>query len=140
VNDDIHDAIMDACGPDYMIEFPHGYTYSAHPAACAAGIAALDVLQKENMIERVRCLAPHFEAVVHSLKGSSLITDIRNFGLAAGITLAAYFGEARRSYEIGMACWQKGLYVRFDGDRLRAALFSVRRRILIDWCRSLMKP
>jgi beta-alanine--pyruvate transaminase len=132
-NDGIHDAIMDAGGPDYMIEFPHGYTYSAHPVACAAGIAALDVLQKENMIERVRSLAPHFEAAVHSLKGSPLITDIRNFGLAAGITLAAYPGEpARRPYEIGMACWQKGLYVRFGGDTLQLAPPFISEKADID--------
>jgi beta-alanine--pyruvate transaminase len=132
-NDAIHDAIMDAGGPDYMIEFPHGYTYSAHPVACAAGIAALDVLQRENMIERVRSLAPHFEAAVHSLKGSPLITDIRNFGLAAGITLAAYPGEpARRPYEIGMACWQKGLYVRFGGDALQLAPPFISEKADID--------
>jgi beta-alanine--pyruvate transaminase len=132
-NDAIHDAIMDAGGPDYMVEFPHGYTYSAHPVACAAGIAALDVLQKENMIERVRALTPHFEAAVHSLKGSPLITDIRNFGLAAGITLAAYPGEpARRPYEIGLACWQKGLYVRFGGDTLQLAPPFISEKADID--------
>src|ERR1700675_2430560 len=84
----IHDTLM--TGPQSQVELFHGYTYSAHPVACAAGIAALDVLQKENMIERVRSLAPHFEVALHSLEGSPLITDIRNFGLAAGITLAAY--------------------------------------------------
>jgi beta-alanine--pyruvate transaminase len=121
-NDDIHGAIMDAGGPDYAIEFAHGYTYSAHPVACAAGIAALDVLRQEQMIERVRTLAPYFEQAVHSLQGSRHITDIRNFGLAAGITLAARPGEpAKRPLEAALACWRKGVYVRFGGDTLQLA-------------------
>jgi beta-alanine--pyruvate transaminase len=132
-SDAIHDAIMDAGGPDYAIEFAHGYTYSAHPVACAAGIAALDVLQKEHMIERVRELAPYFEQAVHSLKGSRHITDIRNFGLAAGITLAALPGEpAKRPMEAALACWRKGVYVRFGGDTLQIAPPFIVERAEID--------
>jgi len=132
-SDAIHDAIMDAGGPDYAIEFAHGYTYSAHPVACAAGIAALDVLQKEHMIERVRELAPYFEQAVHSLKGSRHITDIRNFGLAAGITLAALPGEpAKRPMEAALACWRKGVYVRFGGDTLQLAPPFIVERAEID--------
>jgi beta-alanine--pyruvate transaminase len=118
----IYDAFMDAGGPDYMVEFPHGYTYSAHPVACAAGIAALDILQREDMIGRVKALAPHFEQAVHSLKGAKHITDIRNCGLAAGITIAPVPGEpARRPYEIAMNCWKKGFYVRYGADTLQLA-------------------
>ena len=119
---EIYDTFMAAGGPQYMVEFPHGYTYSAHPVACAAGIAALDVLQSEDMVGRVRALAPHFENAVHSLKGSKHVTDIRNFGLAAGITLAPAPGEpARRPYEVAMACWKKGFYVRYGGDTVQLA-------------------
>jgi beta-alanine--pyruvate transaminase len=119
---DIYDTFMAAGGPDYMLEFPHGYTYSAHPVACAAGIAALDVLTKDDMIGRVQALAPHFENAVHSLKGSKHVTDIRNFGLAAGISIAALPGEpARRPYEIAMNCWKKGFYVRYGGDTIQLA-------------------
>lgn len=121
-SDAIHDAIMAAGGPEYGIEFAHGYTYSAHPVACAAGIAALDVLKQEQMIDRVRAMAPYFERAVHSLKGSRHITDIRNIGLAAGITLAARPGEpTRRPLEAALACWRKGVYVRFGGDTLQIA-------------------
>jgi beta-alanine--pyruvate transaminase len=131
--DDIHNAVMDAGGPDYAIEFAHGYTYSAHPVACAAGIAALDVLRKEQMIERVRELAPYFEQAVHDLKGSRHITDIRNFGLAAGITLASRPGEpARRPLEAALACWRKGVYVRFGGDTLQIAPPFIVERAEID--------
>ncbi len=122
VSKDIYDTFMDAGGPDYMLEFPHGYTYSAHPVACAAGNATLDVLVKEDMVGRVRSLAPHFENAVHSLKGQRHVADIRNYGLAAGITIASLPGEpARRPYEIAMACWRKGFYVRYGGDTIQLA-------------------
>ena len=118
----IHDAFMAVGGPEYMVEFPHGYTYSAHPVACAAGLAALDVLQREQLVDRVRELAPYFEQAVHSLKGKPHVADIRNLGLAAGITLAAYPGEpARRPFEVAMSCWKKGFYVRYGGDTLQLA-------------------
>ena len=119
---EIYDTMMAAGGPEYMLEFAHGYTYSAHPGACAAGIAALDVLVKEDMIGRVKALAPYFENAVHSLKGSKHVADIRNYGLAAGFTIAAVPGEpARRPYEIAMNCWKKGFYVRYGGDTIQLA-------------------
>ena len=119
---EIYDTFMAAGGPDYMLEFAHGYTYSAHPVACAAGIAALDILQKEDMVGRVQALVPHFEQAVHSLKGVKHVADIRNYGLAAGFTIAALPGEpARRPYEIAMACWKKGFYVRYGGDTIQLA-------------------
>lgn len=131
--DEIHNAIMDAGGPDYAIEFAHGYTYSAHPVACAAAIAALEVLQQERMIDRVRETAPYFEQAVHSLKGSRHITDIRNFGLAAGITLASLPGEpAKRPLEAALACWRKGVYVRSGGDTLQLAPPFIVERAQID--------
>jgi len=130
---EIYDTFMDAGGPEYMVEFPHGYTYSAHPVACAAGIAALDVLQKEDMIGRAKALAPHFETAIHSLKGSKHVADIRNFGLAAGITLSPVPGEpARRPYEVAMACWRKGFYVRYGGDTLQIAPAFVTEKAEVD--------
>ena len=118
----IHDAFMAAGGSPNNIEFPHGYTYSAHPVACAAALATLDALHAEDAPARVRALAPHFEAAVHGLKGSRHVADIRNFGLAAGFTIAALPGEpARRPFEIAMRCWQAGVYVRFGGDTIQLA-------------------
>jgi beta-alanine--pyruvate transaminase len=119
---DIYDTFMAQGGPDYMLEFSHGYTYSAHPVPCAVGLAVLDILEKENMPERVKALAPHFENAVHSLKGVKHITDIRNFGLAAGFTIDAVPGEpAKRPYEIAMAMLKKGFYVRYGGDTIQLA-------------------
>ena len=118
----IHDAFMAVGGPDYLVEFPHGYTYSAHPVACAAGNAALDVLVRDRLVDRVADLAPYFEQAVHSLKGRPHVADIRNIGLAAGITIAALPGEpARRPFEIAMSCWKKGFYVRYGGDTIQLA-------------------
>ena len=119
---DIYDTFMAQGGPDYLLEFPHGYTYSAHPVACAAGIAALDLLVKENMVERSAALAPVFENAVHSLKGAKHVLDIRNYGLAAGFTIAPVPGEpAKRPYEIAMKCLEKGFYVRYGGDTIQLA-------------------
>ncbi len=118
----IYDTFMAAGGPEYMLEFAHGYTYSAHPIACAAGVAALDLLVSSKAAERVRELAPYWEQAVHSLKGAPHVADIRNFGLAAGLTIAAVPGEpARRPYEIAMKCWDKGIYVRYGGDTIQLA-------------------
>lgn len=130
---DIYDTFMAQGGPEYLVEFPHGYTYSAHPVACAAGLAALEILQKEDMPGRVQALLPHFEQAVHSLKGAKHVADIRNYGLAAGFTIAALPGEpARRPYEIAMACWKKGFYVRYGGDTIQLAPPFISERAEIE--------
>jgi len=119
---EIYDTFMAAGGPEYMVEFAHGYTYSAHPVACAAGNAVLDILVKEDMPARVKALSPYFENAVHGLKGAKHVLDIRNYGLAAGFTIESLPGEpARRPYEVAMKCWDKGFYVRYGGDTIQLA-------------------
>ncbi|HEY9065091.1 MAG TPA: aspartate aminotransferase family protein [Burkholderiaceae bacterium] len=119
---EIHDTFMDAGGPPYMLEFPHGYTYSAHPVACAAGIASLELLEREHALQRVRELAPMFEQAVHGLRTARHVADIRNFGLAAGLTLASAPGEpALRPFQVAMAMYRKGFYVRYGGDTIQLA-------------------
>ena len=123
VNQEIHDTFMDTEAPEYMIEFPHGYTYSGHPLACAAGLATLDLLEKENSFEQVSNMAPVLEDAIHSLKGAKHVVDIRNYGSAAGVTLASVPGEpAKRPFEAAMKCWEKGFYVRYGGDTLQLGL------------------
>ncbi|MDO4905960.1 MAG: aspartate aminotransferase family protein [Lautropia sp.] len=117
---EIYDTFMNHPQPEHMIEFAHGYTYSAHPIACAAGIAAMDLLKSENLIERAAELTPHFEQSLHALKGVQHITDIRNCGLVGALQLAPRDGDAMvRPYEAGMALWKKGFYVRFVADTLQ---------------------
>lgn len=122
VRQDIHDAFMEAGGPDYMLEFPHGYTYSAHPVACAAGLASLKLLERDAALDRVRELAPKFEDAVHGLRGVKHVADVRNYGLAAGITVSGLPGEpAKRPYDVAMAMYRKGFYVRYGGDTIQLA-------------------
>ena len=122
VGSNIYEAYMEKGGPDYMVEFPHGYTYSAHPVACAAGIAALDLLVNENLVQLVKEMSATFEDAVHSLKSAPFVTDIRNYGFAAGLSLEHYPGEPlRRPFEIGLKCFEKGFYIRWGADTLQMA-------------------
>ncbi len=117
---DIYQTFMASGGPDYMIEFPHGYTYSAHPVACAAGLAAMEIFERDQLAQRVADLAPYFEDTIHSLKGLKYVNDIRNYGLAGALTIEAIPGEPTlRPFEISMKCWELGFYVRCGGDTVQ---------------------
>ncbi len=119
----IYDTFMEHGGPDYALELPHGYTYSGHPVACAAGLAALEVLERERLIERVASLAPRFEQVLHELRGCPHVADVRNYGFAGALTLEAAPGEPlRRPFEVALRMWQKGFYVRYGGDTVQLGL------------------
>lgn len=127
VSGHIYDTVMAAGGPDYMVELPHGYTYSGHPVACAAGLATLDILAAEALPERVKELAPVFEAALHSLGNRrNFVADIRNYGLAGALTLLPGGKDgtepALRPYQIAMKCWEKGFYVRYGGDTIQLGL------------------
>lgn len=122
VNSDIYNSFMDQDLPPHAVEFPHGYTYSGHPVACAAALAALDVFEQDNMVERAAALAPVLENAVHGLQGEPQVTDIRNYGLAAAVEIAPRDGDATvRPQEIALACWEAGYYVRWGGDTLQLA-------------------
>lgn len=117
---EIYDAFMQQDLPEHAVEFTHGYTYSAHPVACAAALATLDVLEKKNLIYQSAALAPSFEKLLHELKGAPNILDIRNCGLIGAVQLAPRDGDATiRGFEIGMQLWKAGFYVRFGGDTLQ---------------------
>lgn len=116
----IHRAFMESPKPAHGIELPHGYTYSAHPVACAAALAALDLLEKERLVERARALALRFENYLHALKGVRHVVDIRNYGLAGAVQLQPRDGDALvRPYEVGVKMWEAGFYVRWGGDTLQ---------------------
>ena len=118
----IYDTFLATGGPSYMLEFAHGYTYSAHPVACAAALASIDLLEQDNALQRVRELTPRFEDAVHGLRGTRHVADVRNFGLAAGISVEAMPGEpARRPYDVAMSMYRKGYYVRYGADTIQLA-------------------
>jgi beta-alanine--pyruvate transaminase len=111
----IHDAMMDAA--DAPIELFHGYTYSAHPLACAAGLATLDVYAEEGLFERARTLEPYWETAMHSLADARHVIDIRNLGLIAGIELEPRPGKpTERAIEAYEAAFDAGLMIRVTGD------------------------
>ena len=114
-SDRIHDAFM--TGPEGAIELFHGYTYSGHPVACAAGIATLDLYREERLFERANDLAPYWEETLHGLKGLRNVIDIRNLGLVAGIELASIPTKVgARAFDVFLRAFKSGLLVRTTGD------------------------
>ncbi|MBL8835117.1 MAG: aspartate aminotransferase family protein [Alphaproteobacteria bacterium] len=115
VRDKMYDAFMN--GPDHMIELFHGYTYSGHPLAAAAGLATLDIYAKEGLFERAAGLSSYWEDAVHSLKGLPHVIDLRNLGIVAGIELESRAGKpTARAFDVFLDCFERGLLVRTTGD------------------------
>jgi beta-alanine--pyruvate transaminase len=111
----IYDAFMQ--GPENTIELFHGYTYSAHPVACAAALATLDVYQKEALLTRAATLGPSLEDAVHSLRGAPHVIDVRNYGLIAGVELEPRAGKAgARAFDVFVKCFERGVMLRQTGD------------------------
>jgi len=116
--DDIHDSFMH--GPEHVVELFHGYTYSAHPLACAAGLAALDLYRDEGLFERARKLEPLWADAAMTLKGLPNVLDIRPIGLVAGIDLAPRPDAAgKRGYDAMVSAFQDhDIVVRVTGDTI----------------------
>ena len=115
VSNRIYDTFMQTA--DAPIELFHGYTYSGHPLACAAGIATLDVYAGENLFARANDMAPYWQEAVHSLRDAPHIIDIRNLGLIGGIELESRPGApTARALEVFDRCFDKGLLIRVTGD------------------------
>jgi beta-alanine--pyruvate transaminase len=111
----IYDAFMNA--PADTIELFHGYTYSGHPVACAAGLATLDIYKEEGLFERAAGLAAYWEDAIHSLKGMRNVIDLRNLGLLAGIELETRPGKpTARAFEAFIKSYEKNLLIRTTGD------------------------
>jgi beta-alanine--pyruvate transaminase len=116
----IYDALMD--GPPGAIELFHGYTYSAHPLACAAGLAALDIYTRELLFDRAAGLAPYFEDAMHGLKDARHVIDIRNIGLVGAIELEPRpDAPGARAFDIFLDCFEAGVLVRQTGDIIALA-------------------
>ena len=106
-------------GPEHLIEFFHGYTYSAHPLACAAALGTLDTYADEGLLTRAAELEGYFADALHSLRGLPNVIDVRNIGLVGGIELAPLTGEpAKRAFSVFLDCWEQGLLIRTTGDTI----------------------
>lgn len=111
----VHDALM--TGPEQVIELFHGYTYSGHPVACAAGLAALDIYQEEGLLTRAGDIAGEWQTAIHSLRDVPNVIDIRTIGLIAGIELQPRDGAVgARAYEAFVKAFEQGLLIRVTGD------------------------
>ena len=115
VTSEIHDAFM--TGPEHMIEFMHGYTYSGNPIACAAGLGTLDTYRDEGLLTRASELAPYWEEKLHALRDCPHVIDIRNLGLIGAIELQPIAGEpTKRAFNAFLKAYESGLLIRTTGD------------------------
>jgi beta-alanine--pyruvate transaminase len=111
----IYETFMEAIASG--IEFAHGYTYSGHPVACAAGLATLDIYQQEGLFQRAAALAAPFAEAAHTLRGLPHVIDIRNLGLVAAIELEPRPGNpTARAFDCFLRCYEKGVLIRTTGD------------------------
>jgi beta-alanine--pyruvate transaminase len=114
VSKPVYEAFMD--GPD-GIELFHGYTYSAHPSACAAGLATLAVYQAEGLLTRAKSLAQYWEDAAHALRELPHVIDIRNYGLILGLELESIPGKiGARAFDVFVKCFERGVLVRQTSD------------------------
>jgi len=123
VQQHLYDSLMS--GPQQMIELFHGYTYSGHPVACAAGLACLQVYREEGTFQQARELESHFEEAIHSLADHPKVTDVRNFGLMGGVDLQPREGApGMRGLEVHKTCfWDEDMVVRHSADLLQFSPF-----------------
>ena len=113
----IYDAFMQ--GPPNAIELFHGYTYSAHPIACAAGLAALDIYHRDELLTRAKKTGPVFEKALHELRGLPHVIDIRNYGLVGAIELQPIATTpGARAFSVFLKCFERGLLIRTTGDTI----------------------
>ncbi len=142
VKKEIHDAFMN--GPEHLIEFFHGYTYSGNPIACAAALGTLDTYREEGLLTRGAELADYWADALHSLKGEPHVIDIRNIGLVGAIELQPMPGSpAKRAFDAFVKSFERGLLIRTTGDiiALSPPLIVARNQIdeLVDLLRGVLR-
>jgi len=138
VSERIHDTIMTAA-PDGAIEFFHGYTYSGHPAACAAGLATLDIYRNDGLFERGRALSPYFLDAIFSLKDLPLVTDIRGYGMLAAIDVAVDAAPGKRGHALQKKLFDNGLHLKATGDAAIIAPPLVADKAHIDMIADILR-
>jgi len=137
VADRLYDAFMK--GPESVIEFFHGYTYSGHPVACAAALATQQIYQQENLFQKAIDLEPYWQEALFSLRDLPNVIDIRTVGLVAGVQFAAHAdGVGKRGYEVFRECFEKGLLVRASGDTIALSPALIVEKAEIDQMMELL--
>ncbi|WP_425316708.1 aspartate aminotransferase family protein [Stutzerimonas chloritidismutans] len=137
VADRLYDAFMQ--GPESVIEFFHGYTYSGHPVACAAALATQQIYQQENLFQKAIDLEPYWQDALFGLRDLPNVIDIRTVGLVAGIQFAAHAdGVGKRGYEVFRECFEKGLLVRASGDTIALSPALIVEKAEIDQMMELL--
>ena len=131
VKDEIYETVTNSA-PENSIEFFHGYTYSAHPAACAAGIAAQKIYQDENLFERAANMSNYFLDAIWSLRDHPLVHDLRGYGLMAGIEIKHDGVPGRRGTKLQKEMFWNGLHVKFTGDNAIVAPAFIAEKNHID--------
>jgi len=127
----LYDAFMQ--GPESVIEFFHGYTYSGHPVACAAALATQQIYQQENLFQKAIDLEPYWQEALFSLRDLPNVIDIRTVGLVAGVQFAAHAdGVGKRGYEVFRECFENGLLVRASGDTIALSPALIVEKAEID--------
>src|SRR5512146_681864 len=138
VSERIHDTIM-AAAQDGAIEFFHGYTYSGHPAACAAGLATLDIYRNEGLFERARELAPYFQQGIFSLRGTKHIADIRGHGMLAAFDIESDGVPGRRGHLLQKKLFDNGLNLKNTGDSALVAPPFIAERRDVDMIADILR-
>jgi len=131
VKDEIYETVTEA-SPENAIEFFHGYTYSAHPAACAAGLAALDIYQREGLYDRAAEMMPYFAEAMMSLRDHPLVMDVRTIGMMSGVEVHHDGVPGRRGQAMQKALFWNGCHVKFTGDVAIVAPQFIAERAHID--------
>ncbi|WP_354066469.1 aspartate aminotransferase family protein [Devosia sp. 2618] len=142
VSSEIHDAFMG--GPEHVIEFFHGYTYSGNPVASAAALATLETYKDEDLLTRGTEMGVHFAEALHSLKGEPHVIDIRNIGMVGAIELEPIAGSpTKRAFSAFLAAYEAGFLIRTTGDiiALSPPLIISKAQIaeLIDGIRTVLR-
>jgi beta-alanine--pyruvate transaminase len=138
VSERIHDTIMGA-SPDGAIEFFHGYTYSGHPAACAAGLATLDIYKNDGLFERGRELSPYFQDMVFSLGDIPAVADLRGYGMIAGIDIVPEGAPGARGHKFQKKLFDNGMHLKATGDCVIVAPPLIADRSHVDTMAEILR-
>lgn len=131
VRDAIYETVTDKSAPG-AIEFFHGYTYSGHPAACAAGIAMMDIIAEEGLVAKSDAMSGYFQDAVYSLEDHPLVKDVRGIGMMAAVELHPGDAPGKRGGAVQTAMFWNGLHVKFTGDNGIIAPMFISERAHID--------